>query len=120
MVRDDFLPVCVSNNAKSWQNSPAIHRRLGVDLYICPKDDNAGVVLGRYISVKAAASRFGYSGQYLRRLLRDGKLDGVKIGQVWLIKLDSLKIHLKKVKLGLIGVLAPKGYLRIGLVCYDQ
>jgi excisionase family DNA binding protein len=35
--------------------------------------------------VQAAASYSGYCLQYLRRLLRNGKLEGVKIGQLWLV-----------------------------------
>jgi excisionase family DNA binding protein len=38
---------------------------------------------------------FGYNQQYLRRLLRDGRLEGIKVGQVWLIKLASLEAHLR-------------------------
>ena len=41
------------------------------------------VVVTNHITVKAAAEFSGYSLQYLRRLLRDGKLAGLKIGQVW-------------------------------------
>ena len=53
------------------------------------------VVLEKHISVKAAAECSGYSIQYLRRLLRDGRLDGTKIGQVWLIKMASFDHHLR-------------------------
>jgi len=44
-----------------------------------------------YITVQSAARYSGYNPQYIRRLLRNGKLQGVKIGQVWLIKLASLE-----------------------------
>ena len=46
-------------------------------------------VLNNHISVYAAAEFSGYSLQYLRRLLRYGKLEGLKIGQVWLIEKDA-------------------------------
>lgn len=49
------------------------------------------------ISVKAAAKYSGYSSQYLRRLLRLGKLAGLKIGQVWLIQMDSFEGYLSMV-----------------------
>jgi excisionase family DNA binding protein len=42
-------------------------------------------VLNNCISVKAAAFLSGYNAQYLRRLLRDGRLTGMKLGQTWLI-----------------------------------
>ena len=53
------------------------------------------VVLEKHISVKAAAECSGYSIQYLRRLLRDGLLEGTKIGQVWLIELKSFDRYLR-------------------------
>ena len=59
-------------------------------------ETSAGIVLEWHLSVEAAAKHFGYNEQYLRRLLREGRLDGVKIGQVWLIKLASLEIHMRK------------------------
>ena len=42
-------------------------------------------VIQNHISVKAAAEISGYNIQYLRRMLRLGRLPGVKVGQVWLI-----------------------------------
>ena len=61
-----------------------------------PQDRMGEIVLERHLSVKAAAETFGYNEQYLRRLLRAGRLQGVKIGQVWLIRLNSLEAHLRK------------------------
>jgi hypothetical protein len=58
-----------------------------------PQVDSPEVVLEKHISIKAAAEFSGYSIQYLRRLLRGGQLEGVKIGQVWLIKLASLETY---------------------------
>ena len=55
--------------------------------------DSPEVVLERHISVKAAAQFSGFNIQYLRRLLRSGRLEGIKIGQVWLIKLTSLETY---------------------------
>ena len=60
-----------------------------------PQAKSHGVVLENHLSVKAAAERSGYSLQYLRRLLREDLLDGIKIGQVWLIKMASLDAYLK-------------------------
>ena len=47
-------------------------------------------VLNNHISVQVAASYSGYNLQYLRRLLRNGKLEGIKIGQLWLVDKDAL------------------------------
>ena len=63
---------------------------------ISPREDLAGLVLDRHLSVRAAAETFGYNEQYLRRLLRTGRLEGIKIGQIWLISLASLEAHLWK------------------------
>jgi excisionase family DNA binding protein len=60
------------------------------------QSDSPEFVLEKHISVKAAAEISGYSIQYLRRLLRNGRLEGIKIGQVWLIKLASLDAYMKR------------------------
>ncbi len=61
-----------------------------------PYEGLVGAVLEKHLSVKAAAEYSGYNGQYLRRSLRAGRLQGTRIGQVWLIKLASLEAHLRK------------------------
>ena len=48
-------------------------------------------VIVNHITVQAATEISGYNAQYLKRLLRAGKLNGVKVGQVWLVNLDSLQ-----------------------------
>jgi excisionase family DNA binding protein len=60
-----------------------------------PRLDSPGFVLDKHVSVKAAAELSGYSIQYLRRLLRSERLEGIKIGQVWLISLTSLETYLR-------------------------
>ena len=65
-----------------------------MDLVFFP-NEVAGLVLDQHISVKAAAECTGYSLQYLRRLLRNGNLEGTKIGQVWLIELASFDRYLR-------------------------
>lgn len=50
--------------------------------------------LRTYVPVKSACELSGYNQQYLRRLLRTEKLDGIKVGQVWLIESVSLENHL--------------------------
>ena len=58
-----------------------------------PNNFSSDRVIVNHISVQAATEISGYNAQYLRRLLRTGKLDGVKVGQVWLIDLTSLQIY---------------------------
>jgi len=51
------------------------------------------IVVNNHLSVQAAANISGYSLQYLRRLLRNGTLDGMKIGQVWPIDKTSFDAY---------------------------
>jgi excisionase family DNA binding protein len=62
-----------------------------MDVVISPS-----VVVDNHIPVRAAAEFSGYSLQYLRRLLRCGKLAGIKIGQVWLIEKAVFEAYLEK------------------------
>ena len=55
-------------------------------------------VFNNCISVKAAAFHSGYNMQYLRRLLRDGRLLGLKLGQTWLIDKRTLEAYLENAK----------------------
>ncbi|MDH5507663.1 MAG: helix-turn-helix domain-containing protein [Anaerolineae bacterium] len=47
-------------------------------------------VLDNHISVKAASLYSGYSIQYLRRLLRQSRVKGIKLGQIWFIDKSAL------------------------------
>ena len=60
-----------------------------------PQYRSPEVVLDKHISVKAAAECSGYSIQYLRRLLRNGRLEGTKIGQIWLIEMVAFDRYLR-------------------------
>jgi excisionase family DNA binding protein len=59
-------------------------------------DISPPVVLSNHISVQTAADFSGYSLQYIRRLLRCGRLAGLKIGQVWLIDKSAFEAYLDK------------------------
>lgn len=59
-------------------------------LDVLPNQVQTGVLTENLITVEAASRETGYNLQYLRRLLRTGKLHGVKVGQIWLIELASL------------------------------
>ena len=60
--------------------------------------DNGGRVLDNHMSIQAAAEYSGYNLQYLRRIVRKGEVEGVKVGQVWLVNLASLDAYLKRVQ----------------------
>jgi excisionase family DNA binding protein len=53
------------------------------------------IVLNNHIPVKNAAEYSGYSLQYLRRMLRSGALEGIKIGQMWLIDMRAFDTYLR-------------------------
>ena len=53
------------------------------------------IVVNNHISVQVAAKFSGYSLQYLRRLLRCGKIEGLKIGQVWLIDKSAFEAYIE-------------------------
>ena len=48
-------------------------------------------VVNNCLSVKDASGLSGYSQQYLRRLLRNETLVGLKLGQLWLIRIESFE-----------------------------
>jgi excisionase family DNA binding protein len=65
--------------------------------YISP-ESNKGILINGHITVQAAAELTGYNQHYLRRLLRSGTLEGIKIGQIWLIEMQSLEKYLQHVE----------------------
>jgi len=65
--------------------------------YISP-ESNKGILIKGHLTVQAAADATGYNMQYLRRLLRSSTLEGIKIGQIWLIEIQSLETYLKHVE----------------------
>ena len=58
----------------------------------------APIVLTNHITVKAASLFSGYNIQYLRRLIRNELLFGLKVGQIWLIDKRVLDGYLGKTK----------------------
>ena len=51
-----------------------------------------------YITADEAATISGYHVNYIRRIMRQGKVKGRKAGLVWLIERDSLQAYLAKVQ----------------------
>ena len=68
-------------------NSPYISQQL-----------HSGILINQHLTVQAAAKLTGYNIQYLRRILRSGTLEGIKIGQIWLIDMESLEAYLQHVE----------------------
>ena len=44
-----------------------------------------------YITGAEAAKKLGFSADYVRKLIRTGKMDGQKIGRNWIINIEELK-----------------------------
>jgi excisionase family DNA binding protein len=51
-----------------------------------------------YMPAQTAAEYSGYNLQYIRRLLVSGAIEGVKVGQVWLVKVSSLNEYLNSIR----------------------
>jgi excisionase family DNA binding protein len=66
--------------------------------YRDPHDVSSGVMLGGYMSVDAAVEYSGYNAQYFRRLMRKGAIQGVKVGQIWLVSIESLDAYLERIR----------------------
>jgi excisionase family DNA binding protein len=49
-------------------------------------------------SIKEASERTGYNEEYLRRLIRHGKIEAVKVGPAYLIRVDSLERYVSEVQ----------------------
>jgi excisionase family DNA binding protein len=90
-VLSNFWKCYALTSEASWKNCPASEsevRMISLNRQIFP------VVLNNLISVKEAGEFSGYSLQYVRRLLRTDKLAGLKLGQQWLIQMESFETYL--------------------------
>jgi excisionase family DNA binding protein len=48
-----------------------------------------------FITIEEAIQASGYTGQYLRRMARNGRIRALKCGPFWLVELASLQAYLK-------------------------
>jgi hypothetical protein len=69
-----------------------------MNVFSTPREVSVDVGLDNYISICAAAEHSGYNPQYFRRLMGRGDDEGIKIGQVWLVKIDTLDAYLKTIR----------------------
>ncbi len=49
-------------------------------------------------SIKEAAQITGYHPEYLRELIRAGRIEAVKVGQAYLIRVESLEKYVKEMQ----------------------
>jgi excisionase family DNA binding protein len=58
-------------------------------------DKNTLTVIKQFISTKQAAERLGVGRLQAARLIREGKIEGVRIGGTWIVYAPSLRNYLK-------------------------
>jgi len=56
------------------------------------------MVRERYLNTKEVAEMLSISQEYLRQLLREGKVKGVKVGRLWKIKESDIEELIQGVK----------------------
>lgn len=60
-------------------------------------------------TIKEASRKTGYNEEYLRRLIRQGKIEAVKVGPAYLIRVDSLEKYIAEMKGSDDARTGPKG-----------
>ena len=53
------------------------------------------IALDEYLTIPSAAAHSGYSEQYVRKLVRNGRVRGLQVGLTWLIEIASLERYLR-------------------------
>ena len=61
------------------------------------RHNDPGVIVEDCITAEAAATLTGYNIQHIRRLISASKLDAIRVGRSWLIKVRSLEAYLSEV-----------------------
>ena len=61
------------------------------------RDNYPGIVTEQCITADAAAALTGYNIQHIRRLVLSGRLNAIRVGRSWLIKIESLETYLSEV-----------------------
>ena len=49
-------------------------------------------------TIKEASQKTGYNEEYLRRLIRQGKIEAIKVGPTYLIRVDSMEKYIAEVQ----------------------
>ena len=60
-------------------------------------------------SVEDAAERTGYHAEHIRRLIREDKIEAIKLGPIYLIKVESLEDYVRAMEATGDGRTGPKG-----------
>ena len=54
--------------------------------------------LNEFVSIEEAAEKFKYHVEHVRKMMREGRIAGLKIGRTWLEKRDALDSILQRIK----------------------
>ena len=60
-------------------------------------------------TIKEASRKTGYNEEYLRRLIRQGKIEAVKVGPAYLIRVESLEQYIAEIQEIDDGRIGPRG-----------
>jgi hypothetical protein len=71
-------------------------------------------LIHNHITFQEAAEITGYIAQYLLRILCSGKLEAIKIGQIWLVNLASLQAYFSSAISSNDMRFGPKGFVYWG------
>jgi len=52
--------------------------------------------LNEFISTEEAAEKLAYHVEHVRRMMREGSIEGVKIGRTWLVRRVALDGYMKR------------------------
>ena len=52
--------------------------------------------LNEFISTEEAAEKLKYHVEHVRRMMREGSIEGVKIGRTWLVRRAALDGYMKR------------------------
>jgi hypothetical protein len=92
VVVEQFISMCDLNIEEKLSDCPSAESGIGRDVFSTNLEGREAAA--KEISVRTASAMTSYNNQYLRRLMRSGNLEGIKLGQTWLIILDTLTEYL--------------------------
>jgi excisionase family DNA binding protein len=52
--------------------------------------------LNDFISTEEAAEKLAYHVEHVRRMMREGSIQGLKIGRTWLVRREALDSYMKR------------------------
>ncbi len=96
-----YLYISGSNfrRGRNWQNYRLTWiGEVGMISYNFPniaQKSSTGILINQHVTGQADEDITGFNIQYLRRMLRSGVLEIIKIGKIWLIEMKALEAYLQ-------------------------